>query len=315
MGSALKDIMFYSDEIKIYKNAKDKESMMAMPFGEKFPVQEIFVNYGGGAMNVAVGLNNFGIKVSPMISVGKDNVGHEIYSQLKEQKIDTSLILVNKQKRTGFSIILTAEKDKEHSIFTYRGASEDLVVGFLRDFRTDWFYVSSLAGDNWVFEFEKIARQSKRGTKIVWNPGDRQLRDYKKMISFLKNIEVLILNNKEAKELTKNLFPRVAQENLRNVKFLLEKLHELGSQKVVITQGAKGAVAIDENNEYYYVPSRGDKEKFVDTVGAGDAFGSGLLAGMIRFGDFEKALRIAIRNSTFVLYRVGAQNGLLKIKL
>ena len=62
-------------------------------------------------------------------------------------------------------------------------------------------------------------------------------------------------------------------------------------------------------------PGVGDNSRIVDTVGAGDAFGSGLLAGLIRFEDFEKALKIAIRNSAAVLCRVGAQNGLLKIKL
>lgn len=314
IGSALKDIMFYSSQIVATKNKKE-DDFLSLPFGAKVPVEEVFVNYGGGAMNVVVGLNNFGIKASPMICLGKDAVGQEIFSHLKDQKIDTSLITVEKNKKTGFSIILTSEKDKEHSIFTYRGASADLSVGFLRDFRTDWFYVSSLANENWVFEFEKIVRQTKRGVKIAWNPGENQLKDYKKIVVFLKNIEILILNKNEAKEFVKNIFPRSSADNLHDVKFLLSKIHELGCQKVVITQGAKGAVAIDEYDDYFYVPAISNSEKIVDTVGAGDAFASGLLAAYIRFKDFEKALKIAIRNSTFVLYRIGAQNGLLKINL
>ncbi len=315
VGSALKDIMFYSTEIKAQKSDNKSFQYLALPFGSKIPVDEIFINYGGGAMNVAVGLNNFGIKVAPLVCVGNDQVGKEIYTYLKNEKIDTTLLTVNKKKNTGFSIVVTSEKDKEHTIFTYKGASQELVLPRLSDYRMSWFYVSALAGKDWVYELEKIVRHTKRKVKIAWNPGERQLQDWAKMISFLPNIELLILNFSEAQGLLKNIKKKTPKEKLTNGRYLLEELRKLGPQKVVITKGANGAIAIDEEDDYFYSPAVGDSSKIVDTVGAGDAFGSGLLAGIIRFEDFEKALKVAIRNSASVLCRVGAQNGLLKIKL
>lgn len=317
VGSALKDIMFYTDQAHVVKNAKDVtcQKLLAFEYGAKIPIREVFVNYGGGAMNVAVGLKNFGLDVAPMVCVGRDAVGKEIYSHLKALGISTYLMRVDAEHKTGFSVVITSAKDKEHTIFAYKGANDHLEVFGLKDFRTQWFYVSSSGRKDWALEFEKITRQTKRNVRIAWNPGEWQLHDYTKTIKFLPEIEVLILNKDEAMEFVENCLPKVPRPKLESPRFLLKTIKDLGPQKVVITQGARGAVAIDEREDYYYERSLSVHDKIVDTVGAGDAFSSGLVAGLVRWGSFSKALRLGMRNSAMVLYRIGAQNGLIKVKL
>jgi sugar/nucleoside kinase (ribokinase family) len=316
-GSALKDIMFYSDEIEVLKNSKDvtKQKLMAVEYGAKMHINEVFVNYGGGALNVAVGLNNFGIRVAPMVNVGKDLVGKEIFSYLKGLGVKTSLMNVDHQRKTGFSLILTDKKTREHTIFTYKGASNFLEAKGLRNFRTKWMYLSSLNSHDWALQVDKIMRQTRRDVKIFWNPGSMQLEEHEKLVPFLPFVEILMLNKDEAIELVKNEKPRTTKAKLNDVKFLLNSIVKMGPQKIVITQGEKGVSAIDELGKYYYIPSQAVKKRIVDTVGAGDSFSSGLLAGMVRYEDFHRALKLAVKNSSFVLYRIGAQNGLLKIKL
>lgn len=317
VGSALKDIMFYSDKVFVVRNkpGKEPEKFLALGNGEKTNIKEVFVNYGGGAVNVAVGLKNFGIDVAPIINIGRDQVGMEILHHLKINKIDYSLVNIDKEHRTGFSIIVTAAKDKEHAIFIYRGASNYLNLPNLRSFRTRWFYVSALSSKDWPREFEKIAHQTKRSIRIAWNPGSVQLNDYKILIKFLPFVEILILNKDEAIELVTKNSPRTPKKQLVDPKFLLKKIQGWGAEKVVITQGARGVVAIDVHGHYYYHPSQSLEKRIVDTVGAGDAFASGLMAAMVRWENFDKGLQLGIRNSAQELYRIGAQNGLLKIKL
>lgn len=317
VGSALKDIMFYSGEVSVLKNPGDvtRQKLLAVEYGAKIPIKDVYVNYGGGALNVAVGLKNFGIDAGPMARMGNDQVGKEIYSYLKDKGIGGQLVQIDKEAKTGFSIIVTAEKDKEHTIFIYKGANENLEVAGLRDFRTEWFYVSSLYSRSWALEFDKICRQTRRGVKIAWNPGTKQLAEFKAMARFLEAIEVVILNKDEAIGFVKNLRPKIGAAKLKETRFLLERLKELGARRVVITHGDKGAFAIDETQKFYYLAAESEKHKIVDTVGAGDAFSSGLIAGLVRWNDFERALHLAMRNSANVLYRIGAQNGLLKIKL
>lgn len=306
--------MFYSDKVSILENPKNilEQQLLTMEHGAKIPIDEVYVNYGGGGLNVAAGLKNFGLDVAPMVNIGDDLVGKEIFYNLKKSNIDTSLVNVERKTNTGFSIIITAKKDKEHTIFTYKGASSSLKLPGLRSFRTSWFYVSALSGKNWAIEFEKIVRQTRRNIKIAWNPGVVQLRDYKLMAKFLPFIEILILNKDEALELLYNLNKKV-----RGVSdpILLRKIQELGPRNVIITQGAKGVIAIDEFGKKYNMANKVDKRKIVDTVGAGDSFASGFMAGWIRWLSFEKALWLGLKNASQNLYKIGAQNGLLKIKL
>ena len=157
-----------------------------------------------------------------------------------------------------------------------------------------------------------MVQQTKRNIKIAWNPGVQQLKDFKMTAKFLPYIDVLILNNDESLELLYNLNKKV-----RGVKgnILLTLIKELGPQNVIITQGDKGVIAIDQHNKKYNLPTRFDRRRIVDTVGAGDSFSSGFMAGWIRWLNFEKALWLGLKNATQNLYKIGAQEGLLKIKL
>lgn len=313
VGSALKDIMFYSHDISVARTRNKK--VIEMDYGVKIPIEQVFVNYGGGAVNVAVGLKNFGVYVAPLICLGNDIVGMEIFTHLKKRRIDTSLVQVNKKEKTGFSIIVSAAKDKEHTIFTHKGASSFLTMPNLRSFRTKWFVVSALSNKDWATEFEKIVRQTKRGVKIAWNPGLKQLKDYKTLVPFLPAIEVLILNREEAEALLVNINPKFKKLTLSDSRLLLIKLKALGARNVVVTQGSRGVVAIDETGMFHYFPAKAIQKRIVDTVGAGDSFVSGFVAAMVKWDNFSKALQLGIRNSAHNLYRIGAQNGLLKIKL
>jgi ribokinase len=50
----------------------------------------------------------------------------------------------------------------------------------------------------------------------------------------------------------------------------------------------------------------------VDSTGAGDAFGSGLVAALAKNKSIEHAIQFAIANSGNVITQWGAKNGLLK---
>ena len=69
--------------------------------------------------------------------------------------------------------------------------------------------------------------------------------------------------------------------------------------------------ALHKDNIYSLVPP---DVKVVHTAGAGDAFTSGLLAGIIKKYHFEKALQLGIVNSLYVIQHIGTKNKLLTIK-
>ena len=321
IGSAIKDITFISDEVEILRNKKNllKQKLMAVEYGAKLEIDDLHLTYGGGAMNVAIGLKNFGLKVAPIINIGKDFSGQEIFYFLKQRGINTSLIQTDKHNATGFSFILVAKNDKEHTIFTYKGASQHLKLPNLNKIRTNWYYVGPLSVSGWEYEFIKVVRQAEKTwfrpehqkINILWTPGRRQLIEYKKMIKLMPRIHVLILNKDEATELAINAFGRkVDKKKINQSRYLLDTLKKLKMKNLIITAGDKGAYGLDEKGHYYFKPAR--KTKKVDTVGAGDAFASGFLSAYHKTGTFSKGIEYGIKNSSAVLTKIGAQNGLLK---
>jgi sugar/nucleoside kinase (ribokinase family) len=50
----------------------------------------------------------------------------------------------------------------------------------------------------------------------------------------------------------------------------------------------------------------------IERTGAGDAFGSGFVSGMILENDIEYAIQLGSANATSVIQEIGAKNGLLQ---
>ncbi len=114
---------------------------------------------------------------------------------------------------------------------------------------------------------------------------------------FGEKIEVLLLNTKEA----------IALSGFVDVKRNLKILSEL-AKIVVITEGKHGAHATDGENYYFVKPF---KVKVEDVTGAGDSFGSGFTAALIKGKSLESALLWGSANASSVVRRVGTKNDLL----
>ncbi|MFZ2199795.1 MAG: PfkB family carbohydrate kinase, partial [Microgenomates group bacterium] len=54
-------------------------------------------------------------------------------------------------------------------------------------------------------------------------------------------------------------------------------------------------------------------KQVVDTTGAGDAFASGMVAGVLYGKSYDQAVSWGVKNATSVLKYIGAKRGLLKL--
>jgi sugar/nucleoside kinase (ribokinase family) len=307
IGGILRDFTFYIKEGKILKD------QFTFPLDSKIQVKEAYFTNGGGANNVAVGLARFGLKVGIIGRIGDDFSGQAILKNLKKHQIETKFIHIDKKNHTGVSLII--QKEGKKIIFTYRGASHYLKISNLKPLKlTKWIFISALTGD-WKRNLNKIFKEAlKYKVKIAWNPGTAQLSFGKdKLLKYLKKTTVLILNQYEARKLIFDFEISFRKENFKSeIKNLLIRLHSLGPEIVAITCGPKGAFVFDGKKIYY---EKALKIKIKDTTGAGDAFSSGFLAGLILFNEIKKALKLAILNSGAVIKLVGAQEGLLNKKI
>jgi sugar/nucleoside kinase (ribokinase family) len=316
VGGATRDFMFYDNSGKFLFTPENltQERSLCFEYGAKINVEKTYFTFGGGGANVAVNLAKQGFKTAILTAVGDDENGQAMVNNLQQAGVATRFVERPKDKLSGFSFILTAGQEKEHVIFYYDGAKNNLVVSprVLRKMKSKWFYLASLSGSNWREILNNIFNQK---TKLAWNPGAQQLKaGYYKLKDYLEKADVLIVNKDEATELVLSLAAnRRAGEKIKQVKFLLKALKKMGPKTVLITEGSQGAGVYDGHN-FYQQKAKFNFKKTVDTTGVGDCFNSTFVAGLEKFdGDIKKALSCAAKNAAAVVTKVGAQNGLIKV--
>ena len=311
IGGATRDIMFnIGDGQAVADKDLKKRGLLAFKLGAKIAVADVNLTLGGGAANTAVALAKLGFKVATVLRIGDDDNGEAVLKKLYKQGVDTAFVQHDSRQPTGFSVILmpagAIDKERQYVAFLDRSANENLSLpqNQWRSVKPRWVYVTSLPEKQWPEIMKSVDLIiKKRRAKLIWNPGSRQLRQAKETKKFLAPVEVLILNRDEAVKLT-------GRRGV-NVKILLKAIRRLGPKIVVVTSGAKGADAYD-GKEFYHQKALG--KKVADTTGVGDAFGAGLVAGLVRYrGDLTQALYLGAKNSASVIALVGAQNGLLSV--
>ena len=92
---------------------------------------------------------------------------------------------------------------------------------------------------------------------------------------------------------------------------LAELLYHLNGYvpTVIITDGAMGGIAGNGSEIYRF--GIYEDVRIKDATGAGDAFGSGILAALTSGKSFRSALIFASANSTAVVTKIGANRGIL----
>ena len=89
---------------------------------------------------------------------------------------------------------------------------------------------------------------------------------------------------------------------------MLVRLHSLGPDIVVITNGPQGAYAFQGNKSYFL---RSFPHKKIEPTGAGDSFASAFLSAIIYKLPVKEAIGWGNINAAHVINKIGSQVGLL----
>ena len=132
----------------------------------------------------------------------------------------------------------------------------------------------------------------------MFNPGMLELAHKKQFTGLLADVDVLLVNKTEAKEIVPG----------NSLKELAGRLHGI-VPNVIVTDGQNGAIAFTEDRGYRI--GLYEDPPLVDSTGAGDAFGSGFLAAFAAGKSFKDSLIFAAANSTSVIRHIGSKTGIL----
>ncbi|MEK7503855.1 MAG: carbohydrate kinase family protein [Patescibacteria group bacterium] len=304
-GSASQDIYLESEKfLPVLSKDFNTGKGIHLSMGSKIEVRESFLASGGGGTNAAATFANQGFKVAYCGMIGDDSLGGLVIKELKKYGIDTSLIKKTKKMLTNISVILM-QSGNDRVILVYRGASDfldkkDILWDKIK--KTKWLYLAPFAGKLTGVTEELVAFAKKNNIKVAFNPGYNQLTLPKKVLhNILSKIDVLILNQEEASFLTNIPYQKENE--------IFKKIDELSPGIAIMTKGKEGAV-VSDGKYLYCAKSLG--MKLVDGTGAGDAFGSGFVSGLIQKNDVVYAIQLAMANSSFAIAKIGAKEGLLR---
>jgi len=273
-----------------------KSNSFSYPAGSKILVHGLKSDIGGGATNTAVAFSRLGLNTGCVCKIGDDNNGLDVLNMFKREKIKFLGSIA--QSETGESIILDS-REHNRTILTFKGPGNSIRLSELPKIKTKWLYYSSVLGESFKTQ---IALAKKLKAKLAINPSEYAVKALD-LRPLLKLTEILILNKEEAQLLCKKY---------KKKGDLLSCLREFGPKIVVVTDKNKLAYAYDGEKKYSIKPNN---VKVVERTGAGDAFASGFVAGIVAGWDIDKCLRLGLKESESVIRYFGAKNKLLKMKI
>lgn len=305
-GSASWDVFMKSKDILVAKNKKFVSGEgICFNLGSKVDIENIYFSSGGGGTNTAATFAKQGFRVTFIGMVGSDLAGQEIVKDLAERKINTQFVFKTNKKPTNYSVVLKTKKGLDRTILVFRGAAELLNrndINWKKIKKAKWFYLAPLSG-SLTGETKKIVDfANKNKIKVALNPSKEQLSLPKNVLRKIVNkIDVLLLNQEEASVLTKI--------DYKKEKEIFKKLDDICPGIAVMTKGPDGLIASD-GKILFSAP--GVRTKVADNTGAGDAFGSGFVAGFIKSkGSIEEGIKLGLSNSISCIRSMGAKGGLL----
>ena len=238
--------------------------------GETVTGSHFFEACGGKGVNQAIAAARAGAKTAFIGALGNDHAGEILLTALKNDQVDISAVR-RVSAPTGRALIGVGD-DGENLIIVIPGANHAITVDDLE---------------------KNLALISQ--AKVLLCQLEVKLDVVQRAFEIAGSSTVRILNPAPAQTLSNSLLGviDIVTPNEHEVELLggVSKLQSLGVKTVIVTQGEKGAMVVDETGARQVDPF---KVTPVDTTGAGDAF-CGMLAARLATGEsMSVALRAAV---------------------
>ncbi|SUT85691.1 aminoimidazole riboside kinase [Actinobacillus ureae] len=240
---------------------------------------------GGAPANVAVGVSRLGVEAGFIGRVGLDPLGKFMQQTLNAEKVSTEHMILDLKQRTSTVIVGLDDGERSFTFMVNPSADQFLEVSDLPTFQKgDFLHCCSIALINDPSRsttIEAIRRVKEAGGFFSFDPNLREslwasLDEMKQVVnSVVAMADVLKFSEEELTLLTNTTTLEQATQVITA---------QYPEKLIIITLGKDGAIYHLNGNSQVVA---GKALKPVDTTGAGDAFVSGLLAGLSQVADWK----------------------------
>jgi len=266
---------------------------------------------GGSAANTIYGLAKLGVATGFAGVVGDDAEGRILIKDFQKVGVDTSQIRVKHEAKTG-SVWCLSDRSGRRSLYVMPGANNlltmnDLDLTYIN--QANLLHVSSFADDRQFQVLLELINGLDFKTKLSFAPGALYAtKGIKALAPILTRAYVLFINQNEIEQLTGEDVINGADSCLKQgcqiVAVTLGRGKRLASNKTVT------AYIRDAKSKYVIEAARRTRISALDTTGAGDAFTTGFLYGLLKGRGLEECGRLGDIVAQFSITEVGARQGL-----
>jgi ribokinase len=260
---------------------------------QESPVLQQSWGAGGSAVNVAIGVRRLGATSGIIAKIGFDNFGRIVVDELMREGVDMRGLRIS-WRNTGFTIV-GINSLGDIIMYGYKGVAEELEPGEIDEELVSiarHMHIASLRIDTSLKAVEMAKRY---GLTVSWDPGRvLSMKGLDALKDLLKKIDIVMLNEQEAYNMTGEKDYTKASEKIRSV----------GPKIVIVKLGKEGSYVSSE--EFTGKIQAFTVDKIVDTTGAGDAFASGFIVSMLRGYNIRKAVIYANATAALKITRLGS---------
>ncbi|WP_409176784.1 carbohydrate kinase [Brevibacillus fortis] len=265
----------------------------------------IMESCGGVARNIAENLGRLGCNTSLITSIGEDKEGEWLLQETKKHGVHISQVWRLPTQRTGtYTALLDIDGEMVVSL-----ANMDIYDALTPEmFAEKWSHIAAshvvfidtnIPADCLAYIIERCREEN-----ILLFVDPVSSIKAKKLPQQLDGVEAILPNREEAE-----LMAGMKITTIEECAEACRKIRERGVKHVIVTLGEEGIYYQSEDVAEHMPPY---PTKVVDVTGAGDAFASGLLYGIVNGESFQRACRLGLAASALTLQTEQSVSPLLK---
>lgn len=282
---------------------------------------------GGSPLNIAVGCARLGVNASLLTGVGNDKVGEFIVNFLNNEGVNTHCIPTINQSRSSAVVLGIEPPDKFPLVFYRENAADsqvtidDVINANVKDYKILLINGTALniePSRSATFFATEMANKNEVDVVLDLDFRADQWHDYRAfgltVRAILPKVKIAIGTEEEILAATMSSASQVtikdqqisAPEISGDIDASIEQLLSLGIEVLIVKRGEDGASIYKSDGSRDDVP--GFPVEVLNVLGAGDAFASGFLYGILQGWNLYKACRMGNASGAQVVTRKGCAN-------
>lgn len=317
-----------SSQYDLVTMGRSSIDLYANDIGVPFVDIESFAAYvGGSPTNIAVGSRRLGMKSVLLTAVGEDPIGDFILHFLEVEGVETRFIPRKPSTRTSAVVLGIEAPDRVPLIFYRSNAADiqltidDVLATPITECRAFEFAGNNLSQDPSRSATFFAAEQARAAGVNVFCDLDLRANQWHDLRAFGVNIRAILplvdiaFGTEEeilAVTLTDPAQIKISGSQISDPEVTgdldaaIQVLVACGLEALVIKRGAQGCTVFLQNSDPIDVP--GFPVEVLNVLGAGDAFASGFIYGILKGWDWYKSARMGNACGAMIVTRHGCAN-------